>query len=157
MAAIVQTTFSNAFSWMKMFQLRLQFHWSLFLRVQLTIFQHWLFGSDNGLAPSRQQAIIRPGNKPLSEPMMVSWLTHICVTRPQWVKELILYVRRPQLSPFLGAYTEATYKKGERKRKNHIQASHHMESLAGIAQLFGVYLCALFCILLQFYVPFYVN
>ena len=28
----------------------------------------------------------RPGNKPLSEPMMVILLTHICVTRPQWVK-----------------------------------------------------------------------
>ena len=28
----------------------------------------------------------RPGNKPLSEPMVVSLLTHICVTRPQWVK-----------------------------------------------------------------------
>ena len=27
----------------------------------------------------------RPGEKPLSEPMMVSLLTHICVTRPQWV------------------------------------------------------------------------
>ena len=24
-----------------------------------------------------------PGDKPLSEPMMVSLLTHICVTRPQ--------------------------------------------------------------------------
>ena len=32
----------------------------------------------------------RPGNKPLSEPMMVSLLTHICVTRPQWVKCVIL-------------------------------------------------------------------
>ena len=28
----------------------------------------------------------RPGDKLLSEPMMVSLLTHICVTRPQWVK-----------------------------------------------------------------------
>ena len=28
----------------------------------------------------------RPGNHPLSEPMTVSLLTHICVTRPQWVK-----------------------------------------------------------------------
>ena len=28
----------------------------------------------------------RLGNKPLSDPMMVSLLTHICVTRPQWVK-----------------------------------------------------------------------
>ena len=41
MAAISQTTFSNAFSWMKMFKFRLRFHWSLFPRVQLTIFQHW--------------------------------------------------------------------------------------------------------------------
>ena len=29
----------------------------------------------------------RPGDKPLSEPMMVSLLTHICVTRPQWVND----------------------------------------------------------------------
>ena len=29
----------------------------------------------------------RPGDKPLSEPMMVNLLTHICVTRPQWVDE----------------------------------------------------------------------
>ena len=28
----------------------------------------------------------RPGDKPLSEPMMISSLTHICVPRPQWVK-----------------------------------------------------------------------
>ena len=28
----------------------------------------------------------RPGDKPLSEAMMVSLPTHICVTRPQWVK-----------------------------------------------------------------------
>ena len=29
----------------------------------------------------------RPGDKPLSEAMMVSLLTHICVARPQWVKD----------------------------------------------------------------------
>ena len=28
----------------------------------------------------------RPGDKPLYEPMMVRLPTHICVTRPQWVK-----------------------------------------------------------------------
>ena len=28
----------------------------------------------------------RPGDKPLSAPMMVNLLTHICVTRPQWAK-----------------------------------------------------------------------
>ena len=27
-----------------------------------------------------------PGDKPLSEPMMVNFPMHICVTRPQWVK-----------------------------------------------------------------------
>ena len=31
----------------------------------------------------------RSGDKPLSEPMMVSLLTHICVTRPQWVKATV--------------------------------------------------------------------
>ena len=29
----------------------------------------------------------RPGDKPLSEPMLVRSLTHICVTRPQWIKQ----------------------------------------------------------------------
>ena len=41
MAAIFQTTFSNAFSWMKMYRFRLRFHWSLFPRGQLTVFRHW--------------------------------------------------------------------------------------------------------------------
>ena len=41
MVAIFQTTFSNSFSWMKMYQFRSKFHWSLFLRVRLTISQHW--------------------------------------------------------------------------------------------------------------------
>ena len=39
--AISQTTFSSAFCWMKMYEFRLKFHWSLFIRVSLTIFQHW--------------------------------------------------------------------------------------------------------------------
>ena len=30
----------------------------------------------------------RPGDKPLSETMMVSLVMHICVTRPQWVNSL---------------------------------------------------------------------
>ena len=30
----------------------------------------------------------RPGDKPLSQPMMVSLPTHICVTRPQWVNKI---------------------------------------------------------------------
>ena len=41
MDATSQTTFSSTFSWTKMYEFRLKVHWSLFLRVQLTIFQHW--------------------------------------------------------------------------------------------------------------------
>ena len=38
--------------------------------------------------PALVQIIVwrRPGGKPLSEPMLVSLLTHICATPPQWVK-----------------------------------------------------------------------
>ena len=41
MAAVSQTTFSNAFSLMKIYEFRLRFHWNLFLRFELKIFQHW--------------------------------------------------------------------------------------------------------------------
>ena len=41
MAAISLTTFSNGFSRKKMHEFRLKFHWRLFLRVQIPIFQHW--------------------------------------------------------------------------------------------------------------------
>ena len=40
MAAIFQRTFSNVFSWMKMYEFRLRFHWYLFLTFKLTISQH---------------------------------------------------------------------------------------------------------------------
>ena len=70
-AAILPTTFSNAFSWMKMHT----FRFSLFLRFELTIFQHWF----------RQWLGADQATMPLSEPMMVTLLMHICVTRPQWM------------------------------------------------------------------------
>ena len=41
MAAISQTIFSNAFSWIKNLVFWLKFHWRLFPGVQLTILQHW--------------------------------------------------------------------------------------------------------------------
>ena len=43
MDVISQTTFSNVFSSVKMFEFRLEFHWILFLMVQLTISQHWFW------------------------------------------------------------------------------------------------------------------
>ena len=46
---------------------------------------------NNMLALVQIMAWRRPGDKPLSEPMMVILLTHICVTWPQWVKGLFLW------------------------------------------------------------------
>ena len=36
-------------------------------------------------------ALRRPGGEPLSEPMTISLLKHICVTRTQWVKRIIQF------------------------------------------------------------------
>ena len=55
MDAISQTIFSDAFSWMRTFVFLIKFHWSLFLRLQLT---KTSIGLDNGLALNRRQAII---------------------------------------------------------------------------------------------------
>ena len=49
----------------------------------------------------------RPGDKPLSEPMMVSLLTHICVTRPQWVK-LFFFQCNVYTSGYLAFVTKDT-------------------------------------------------
>ena len=73
-SAISQTTFSNAFPWMKMYEFRLRFYWRVFPKVRI-----------NNI-PALVQLMVwhRLGEKPLSEPMMVSLLTHICAIRPQW-------------------------------------------------------------------------
>ena len=42
---------------------------------------------DNNAALVQIMAWCRSGDKPISEPMIISLPTHICVTRPQWVKE----------------------------------------------------------------------
>ena len=116
MAFILQTTLSNAFSWMKMLEFGLKFHWSLFLRLQtLGPRQNGLYFADdtfkriflnenariwieislkfvpkgpinNSPALVQIMAWRRPGDKPLSELMMARLLTHICVPQPQWVK-----------------------------------------------------------------------
>ena len=74
-AVISQTTFSNVFAWVKIYEFRLIFHWSFFLRFKLRVFQHWTIIARR-----------RPGDEPSSEEMMINLLTYIYVTRPQWVK-----------------------------------------------------------------------
>ena len=54
MATISQTIFSDAFSWTKSFVFWLKFHWSLLLRVQMTINKHY-----------RRQAIIWTNAEPI--------------------------------------------------------------------------------------------
>ena len=54
---------------MKIYEFRSGFHWRLFLSFELTILKHWC----------------RSGDKPLSEPIMVSLLTHIFGTRTQLI------------------------------------------------------------------------
>ena len=77
MAANFLTTISNAFSWMKIYEFRLRFHWGLFVN-------H---------IPSLVQIMAwhRPGDKPLSESIMVSLTTHICAIRPQWVNMTMVW------------------------------------------------------------------
>ena len=48
----------------------------------------------------------RPGDKPLSEPMLVGSLTHIYATRPQWVKYIVcLCEKNTHLSLFEWSYS----------------------------------------------------
>ena len=51
----------------------------------------------------------RPGDKPLFEPMMFSVMTHICVTRPQWVNKY--GPTAPQIATTLGT-TSIRYRSG---------------------------------------------
>ena len=64
--------FHDVTFWTELFESRLIFRWSLFLRVQLTIVT----------AMVQIKARRRPGDKSLSLPMMVNLPSHICVTRP---------------------------------------------------------------------------
>ena len=95
MAAVFQTIFSIAFSWMKMCKFRVRFHLSLFLiclidNIQTLVqIMAWRRTDDN--------------------PMMVSLLTHICVTLPQWfkchTKKLSTKCPQTKCLPFMGIAT----------------------------------------------------
>ena len=51
----------------------------------------------------------RSGDKPLSEPMMVSLLTHICVTRPQWVNDTCRACDRSDMGTTLTHWGRVTH------------------------------------------------
>ena len=51
----------------------------------------------------------RQGDKPLSEPMMASLLTHICVTRPQWVNRALICLSLSGCNLAIGLAVWAAY------------------------------------------------
>ena len=55
--------------------------------ISLKMLLHFIPKGPINIIPALVQTMAwrRPGDKPLFEPMMISLLTHICVTRPQWV------------------------------------------------------------------------
>ena len=73
MAAMFQTTFWKAFAWNENI-------WIL-IKISLKFVPIGLI--DNKWELVQIVAWHRPGDKPLSEPMMVSLPMHMCVTRPQ--------------------------------------------------------------------------
>ena len=75
MAAVLQTTLSNAFFLNKNVRISLKFVPKVPINNIPALFQIMSWR--------------RPGDKPLSETTMVTLPTHICVTRPQWVKQFI--------------------------------------------------------------------
>ena len=90
MAAIFLTTFSNAFSWNE----------NVWISIKISL-KFVPRGPINNIPALVQiMAWRRQGDKPLSEPMMVILLTHICVTRPQWVNVILLQIFHIVLSPW---------------------------------------------------------
>ena len=87
MASIFQTTFLNAFTWTK----------KKYVSIKISL--KFVSRDPTKNVPSLVQIMAwrRPGDKPFSEPMRPGWLTHISVTRPQWVKH-----------PFIRFYFNAT-------------------------------------------------
>ena len=81
-AACSQTTFSNAFSWMKSFVFWFEFLWTWLLCVQLILSQHW-FCKWLGV----EQATSHCLNQCWSRLLM-----QICVTRPQCVNTIFMHL-----------------------------------------------------------------
>ena len=80
MDAIFQTPFSNGFFFYK----------NVWISIKISL-KFVSKGLINNIAALVEIMVwSRPGDKPLSEPMMVSLPTHICVTRPQWAKTLLI-------------------------------------------------------------------
>ena len=73
----LQTTYSDAFSGIERCIFVCKFHWSLFLRCQLTLSHHWF----------RQWLNAKQATSCYLNQWWLSLMMHICVTRPRWVNK----------------------------------------------------------------------
>ena len=91
----------------------------------------------------------RPGDKPLSEPMMARLLTHICVTRPQWVNQsgrklklgsnsLTKFYQPSNQRPGSSRHSGECHLKFIRPGETHNKFTHHLSSI----QQWFIYKCA---------------
>ena len=78
MTAIWQTTFSNSFFLMQIVVCLSKFPWDMFPMVYLTISQHWFI---------YWLGAVQAASHYLNQ-WWSSCLTHICVTRPQWIQQI---------------------------------------------------------------------
>ena len=94
---------------------------------------------DNIAALVQIMAWRQPGDKPLSEPMLVRSLTHICVTRPQWYV-LVTGSTRYNINPllwwhvqnFAPIWTWLNIKTSYQYRKYHCGLKDHLISTMAI-------------------------
>ena len=92
MADIFETTFRNTF---------LNQNASMLNKISLKFVPNGLINNIPSLA--QIMAWYWPGDRPLSEPMVVRLRTHIWVTRPQWVKTYSVYVCKSSKATLLVA------------------------------------------------------
>ena len=112
MDAISQTTFSRAFAWMKMYEFRL---------ISLKFVPK---GPINNIPALVQiMAWRRPGDKLLSEAMVVNLPTHIYVSRPQWVKLPLTFVAPIMSFKFVLSTMRSSNMKQRYKSSNEICAA----------------------------------
>ena len=85
-----------------------------------------------------------PGDKPLSEPTMVSVLMHICVTRPQWVNlkfvRLIHYWARDSPGPrFNIKMSSYRYRKSHCGDKTVVRSSYLHNGISHTSKMSSLY------------------
>ena len=118
MTAISHTPCSNAFSWKKSFVFWSQFHWSLFLNVQLTIIQQWFrwwLGAEEATSHYLNQR--RPSSP-----------THICGTQGRrvntWFRRRLDAVRQQAI----------TWPDGDPDLSRHMASLYHIELIPWMGQ-----------------------